>query len=73
MSWEASTYGVVAVYSIVRQEDGITQTLVAAKARLAKKELTVPRLELVSACMVTNLVFSIRNTLKELPEPMIHS
>ena len=73
MSCEASTYGVVAVYSIVCQEDGITQTLVAAKARLAKKELTVPRLELVSACMVTNLVFSIRNTLKELPEPMIHS
>ena len=44
---DASTYGVgAAVYSVVHQEDGITQTPVAAKARLAKRELTVPRLEL---------------------------
>ena len=42
----------------MRQEDGITQTLVAAKSRLAKRELTVPRLELVSAHMATNLVRS---------------
>ena len=70
---DASTYGVGAVvYSVVRQEDGITQTLVAAKARLAKRELTVPRLELVSAHMATNLVINVRNALKELPEPMIY-
>ena len=70
---DASTYGVgAAVYSVVRQEDGITQTLVAEKARLAKRELTVPRLELVSAHMATNLVINVRNALKELPEPMIY-
>ena len=35
-----------AVYAVVRQAKGVTQGLVTAKARLAKKELTIPRLEL---------------------------
>ena len=71
---DVSTYGVrAAVYSVVNQEDGINQTLVAAKARLAKRELTVPRLELISAHMAINLVINIRNAIKELPVPMIYS
>ena len=71
---DASTHGVgAAVYSVVRQEDGITQTLVVAKARLAKRNLTVPRLELVSAHMATNLVVNVRNALKDLPEPTVYS
>ena len=70
---DASTHGVgAAVYSVVRQEDGITQTLVVAKARLAKRNLTVPRLELVSAHMATNLVVNVRNALKDLPEPTVY-
>ena len=70
---DAWTYGVgAAVYSVVRQEDWITQTLVAAKTRLAKRELTVPRLELVSAHRATNFVISVRNGLKKLPEPTIY-
>ena len=70
---DASICGVgAAVYSVVRQEDGVTQTLVTAKARLAKKELTIPRLELVSAHMATNLVVNVRNGLKEFPEPTIY-
>ena len=41
---DRSTHGVRAVvYSVLHQEDGITQTLVAAKARLAKRNLTVPK------------------------------
>ena len=59
------------MYSVVRQEDGITQALVAAKARLAKRDLTVPRLELVSAHMATNLVVNVKNALKDLPEPTL--
>ena len=51
------------------QEDGVTQTLVTAKARLAKKEMTNPKLELVSAHMATNLVVNVRNALQEFPEP----
>ena len=67
-------YGVGAtVYSVVHQENGVTQTLVAATARLAKIELTVPKLELVSAHMATNLVINVKKALKDLPEPMVYS
>ena len=46
---DASGEGVAsAVYAVV------SQGLVAAKARLAKQGLTIPRLELVSAHMATN-------------------
>ena len=70
---DASTYGVeAAVYSIVRQRGGITQTLVTAKARLAKKDLTIPRLELVSVHMAANLFINVRNALKDLPEPTVY-
>ncbi|XP_068716792.1 uncharacterized protein [Montipora capricornis] len=68
-----STYGIgAAVYSIVRQRGEITQTLVTAKARLAKKDLTISRLELVSADMAANLVINVRNALKDLPEPTVY-
>lgn len=52
------------VYAVVYQESGTNQGLVAAKARLAKKGLTIPRLELVSAHMAANLVDNVRNSLK---------
>ena len=59
---DASTPGLgTAVYSVVCQQDGVTQTLVTAKSRLAKRGLTVPRLELVSAHMAINLVVNVRN------------
>ena len=63
---------IAAVYSVVRQMGGITQTLVTGKARLAKKDLTTPRLELVTAHMVANLVINMKNGLKDLPEPTIY-
>lgn len=70
---DTSTHGVgAAVYSVVRQENEITQTLVAAKARLAKKDLTVPRLELVGAHIAANLVVNISNALQDLPEPTVY-
>ena len=70
---DASTLGVgTAVYSIVRQQDGTTQTLVAAKSSLAKRGLTIPRLELVSAHMATNLVTNVRNAWRDLREVTIY-
>ena len=70
---DASINGVgAAVYSVVRQKSGVTQTLVTAKARLAKKDLTIPRSELVSAHMATNLVMNVKNALTELPEPAVY-
>ena len=69
---DASTYGVGSlVYSVLRQEDGSTQTVVTAKAILAKRTLTVPSLELVSAHRATYLVINVTKSLKDLPEPTI--
>ena len=61
------------VYSVVHQKGGVTTSLVAAKSRLAKKSLTVPRLELVSAHMSTNLVINVKNAFVELPKPDIYA
>ena len=70
---DATTHGVgTAVYSVVRQRGGITQTLVTGKARMAKKDLTTPKLKLVSAHMAANLVINMQNGLKDLPEPTIY-
>ena len=44
-----------------------------AKSRLAKRSLTVPRLELVGAHMATNLAVNVRNALPKVPVPSIHA
>ena len=44
------------MYVVMYQESGIHQGLLAARACLAKKGLTMPRLKLISAHMVANLV-----------------
>ena len=65
---DASGKGVGAVvYAVVNQESGTTQGIVAAKARLAKQGLTIPRLELVSAHIACNLVDNVRNALSGFP------
>ena len=70
---DASTIGVgVAVYSVIHQKSGVTQSLVTAKARLAKKDLTIPRSELLSAHMATNLVLNMKNALTVLTEPAVY-
>ena len=71
---DTSTQGVgAAVYAVVRQQSGTTQRLVAAKGRLAKQGLTVPRLELISAHMATNLVTNLQNTLTDLINPRVYA
>ena len=57
-----------AVYAVVHQVSGSNQRLLAAKARLAKKGLTIPRLELVSAHMAAKLAENMKNALQG--EPM---
>ena len=56
-----------AVYAIVRQPSGVSQGLVAAKSRLSKQGLTIPRLELVSAHMTANLLSNVETALKGFP------
>ena len=56
-----------AVYTIVVQEKGVIQGLVASRARLAKKGLTIPRLELVSGHLAVNLLSNVSEALEGLP------
>ena len=52
-----------ALYDVVRQASGTPQGLVAAKARLAKQRLTIPRLDLVAGHMAVNVVANVRRAL----------
>ena len=61
---DASKNGVCAT---ARQPSGVSQGLVTAKARLAKQMLTIPRLELVSAHMATNLIINVEKALEGFP------
>ncbi|CAB4040213.1 Hypothetical predicted protein [Paramuricea clavata] len=70
---DASGHGVAtAVYAVVRQPSGTTQGLVAAKSRLAKQGLTIPRLELVAAHMAANVVDNLRRALEGFPVVSVH-
>ena len=64
------------------QESGIHQSLLAAKACLVKKGLTMPKLELISAHMAANLLDNVRSafegnnlrpieSIKLMPRPML--
>ena len=65
---DASKKGVsTAVYAVVYQESCVNQGLITSKSRLAKKDLSIPRLELVSGHMSANLLHNIKETLQPLP------
>ena len=65
---DASGRGVcAAVYAVVRQQSGVSQGLVTAKSRLAKRGLTIPRLELVAGHMAVNLVQNVRGAIEGFP------
>ena len=65
---DASGKGVAAVvYAVVKQCSGSSKGLVAAKARLGKKGLTIPRLELVSGHMAVNLAHNVQEALAGFP------
>ena len=70
---DASGSGVsVAVYAVVKQRSGASVGLIAAKSRLAKKNLTIPRLELVSAYMAANLADNVRIALDSYPVKAVY-
>ena len=61
---DASKQGVAAaVYAVIEQETGTTQGLVCSKSRIAKRNLTIPRLELVAGHMAANLVTNVEEAL----------
>ena len=53
----------VAVSAVIEQENGETQGLVCSKSRIAKRNLTIPRLELVSGHMAANLVTNVETAI----------
>ena len=61
-----------AVFAVITQASGVSKGLIAAKSRLAKKNLTIPRLELVSAHMAANLVENVRVALEGYPIKSVH-
>ena len=60
------------VYAVVHQNSGTFSGLVCGKARLAKQNLTIPRLELVSAHMAANLVDNVKTTLEGYPVKSVY-
>ena len=70
---DASANGVAAcVYNVVRQAARTNQGLIAARSRLSKQGLTIPRLELVAGHMAVNLITNVREALKGLPLTSMH-
>ena len=70
---DASKVGVsAAVYAVVQQEDNRTQGLVCSKSRLAKKNLSIPRLELVAAHMASNLVSNVERSIDKVKVSSVH-
>ena len=62
---DASKDGIAAaVYAVVEQASGTTQGIaVCSKSRVAKKNLTMPRLELVAGHMAANLVANVEQAI----------
>ena len=70
---DTSGFGISAVvYAVITQASGMSKGLVAAKSRLAKKNLTIPRLELVAAHMAANLVENVRAAIEGYPVNSVH-
>ena len=64
---DASLNGCAAViYAIVRQGSDVNQHILVAKSRLSKRDLTIPRLELVSCHMLSNLLLNTAEALEGL-------
>ena len=53
-----------AVYAVIYQSSQVSQGLVAAKARLSKKDLTIPRLKLVVMHMAANFCQNLKSALE---------
>ena len=65
---EASSQGMsTAVYAVMHQPSRVSQGLMTAKSRLAKKGLKITRLELMAVHMAANLVSNVRDALEGFP------
>ena len=61
---DVSINGVCTVaYAVIYQPNKVSQGLITSKSRLAKRNLTIPRLELIAAQILANLSQNIKNAL----------
>ena len=60
------------VYVVVQQGDNATQGLVCSKSWLAKKSLSIPRLELMAAHMMSNLVSNVECSIYTVKVSLVH-
>jgi hypothetical protein len=66
---DASKDGVAAaVYAVIELASGTTQGLVCCKSHIAKRNLTIPHLELVVTHMAANLVLEKAHSLRPVYE-----
>ena len=69
---DASNAGCCAVvYAVVAKEETVNQSILVSKTPLSKRDLTIPRLELVACHMVANLLDNILRALERYPVSMI--
>ena len=65
---DASLSGCCAVvYAVVVQQEAINQSILVSKTRLSKRDLTIPRLELVACHMIVNLLDNTSKALERYP------
>ena len=65
---DASIEGVcAAIYGVINQVSGSTTGLFASKSRLAKRDQSTPKLELVGVHMASNITENTKNALKRYP------
>ena len=70
---DASSVGMAAAaFTVVSQPSGVTQGIVAAKARLAKQCLTIPHLQLVTCHIATNMATNMREALVGYPVDKVY-
>ena len=63
---DASIDGVCTVaYAVVHQPNKVSQRLITSKSRLAKKNIWIPRLELIAARMSSNLAGNLKCSLSK--------
>jgi hypothetical protein len=62
----------VAVSAVIEQENGETQGLVCSKSRIEKRNLAIPRLQLVSADMAGNLVTNVETAIGNEKVTLVH-
>ena len=65
---DASKEGVSAViYAVTRQDETVHQNLLSSKSRISKRDLSIPRLELVAAHMAANLLQNAKKAISFFP------